>query len=316
MRCDVHAHLCPADVPDFADRFSDAAWPVVTHSDTGSAIERAGAVYRRVDARYWGLPERLRFLDEVAVDVQVVSPLPVLLPYWAPPAEATVVSRWLNEATAAYVARQSDRLIGFGTVAAHDGAGVEAALDQIVELGLAGVEIGSTYGGLELGAPELRPFFHAAAARDLPVLLHPLEGAGLGRLTETATRFSVGVLTDTALAATSLALSGALDDVPDLRLCLSHGGGGFFWTLPRLRGIVDAERAARLARLQARVWVDSASVSVEQLGYLGGLVPSGKILLGSDFPATGNGDPMAALAAVGEPDEATLQRATHEFLRR
>src|SRR5207249_5842925 len=100
---------------------------------------------------YFGEDSRIRFLDQYEIGVQVVSPLPVLLPHWAPPREASEVARWQNEAIADFVAKRPDRLIGLGTVAPQDPSGTLPVLDQVVDLGLAGVEIGTTYGGSELG---------------------------------------------------------------------------------------------------------------------------------------------------------------------
>ena len=116
-------------------------------ADGALVTMRDGRRYRPIDDRYFGADSRIRFLDEHDIDVQIVSPLPVLLPHWAPPRQASEVARWLNGAVADHVAQQPDRLVGLGTVALRDPSSIPAVLDQIVELGLVGVEIGTTYGG-------------------------------------------------------------------------------------------------------------------------------------------------------------------------
>lgn len=304
LRVDVHSHLCPAEIPDFADRFADARWPVVHQRTDGSlVILRDGRPYRPIDDRYFGEDSRIRFLDQHEIDVQVVSPLPVLLPHWAPPQQASEVARWLNAAVADHVAQRPDRLVGLGTIAPHDPASTAAVLDQIVDLGLAGVEIGTTYGGAELGDTPIVEFFAAAAERGIPVLIHPLEGAGMGRMDNELVRFSVGVMSDTSLAAASILLAGVLVDHPELRVCLSHGGGAFFWILPRLErmlaGALGVDRARDLVAAIGRVWVDSASLGVENLTYLEERLGLDQLVIGSDFPAAARMDPGAALRETG-----------------
>jgi aminocarboxymuconate-semialdehyde decarboxylase len=304
LRVDVHAHLCAAEVPDFAEHFGDARWPVVRpQADGALAIMRDGHLYRPIDDRYFGAASRIRFLDAHGIDIQVVSPLPVLLPHWAPPAEATEVARWLNASVAEHVAQRPDRLVGLGTIAPHDPASTSAVLDQIVDLGLAGIEIGTTYGGAELGDGPVVELFAEAAERGIPVLIHPLEGAGMGRLDDALVRFSVGVMSDTSLAAASLLIAGVLVDHPSLRICLSHGGGSFFWILPRLErmlvGAVGADRGRELVAAIERVWVDSASLGVENLDYIEHRIGLDRFVIGSDFPAAAGMDPGAALREAG-----------------
>ena len=142
-------------------------------------------------------------------------------------------------------------------------------------------------------------FFATAAERGVPVLIHPLEGAGMGRLDDELVRFSVGVMSDTSLAAASLLLAGVLVDHPQLRICLSHGGGAVFWILPRLErmlvGSVGVDRARELVAAMQRVWVDSASLGVENLVYLEGRLGLDQLMIGSDFPAAARMDPGGAL---------------------
>ncbi|MGE3448782.1 MAG: amidohydrolase family protein [Microbacteriaceae bacterium] len=321
MRIDVHSHLCPSELPDFAGRFADERWPAVRHGPDGSSLVRNGAVYRRIDDRYWGLGRRLEYLDRHGIDMQVVSPLPVLLPAWAPREQAAQACDWLNEAVAAFVAQRPDRLVGFGTAALHDPSTIESTLRHVRELGLAGVEIGTIYGGLRLGAEEVRAFFTLAAEWDLPVLVHPLEGAPADPHQppiDPAIRFSLGVTTDTALAAASLCLSGTLREAPRARVCLSHGGGSYYWTRPRLRQVIEAARgleAANSAISGDDFWVDTAMVAAGNLRYLADCVDRTRMLIGSDYPATSSLDPLAALAEVGwDDDPAIAHRNASRFL--
>ncbi len=322
MRIDVHSHLCPEEIPDYASAFGDARWPMVVPSRNGTrAIVRSGQVYREIDDRYWGVARRLEYLDRYGIDVQAVSPLPVLLPAWAPAADAAAACSWLNEAVAAFVASRPDRFVGLGTVALHAPDSVEPTLRQVRELGLAGVEIGTVHGGFDLGSDVTRQFFDLAAAWDVAVLVHPLEGAANGdggRMTSPAVRFSVGVTTDTALAASSLMLAGGVDTLP--RLCLAHGGGSYYWTRPRLQQVLATARGADVAAEVFRVdpfWIDTAMVGAANLRYLADCVDRRRVLIGSDYPATAALDPCAALVEVGWHEDADVtHRNAQAFLAR
>lgn len=316
-RIDVHSHLCPIDLPDFASRFGDIDWPVVHHGDDGSLrIMRGGDTYRPIDDHYWRHEPRVEFLDRHGIDRQAVSPLPVLLPYWAPAKEASEVCRWQNEAVARFVGERPDRFVGLGTVALQDPAAATTGLDQIVELGLAGVEIGTTYAAMELGSAAFAAFFASAAERDIPILLHPLEGGGMGRMDDRVVRFSVGVMTDTSIAATTMLLAETLVRQPTLRLCLSHGGGSFFWILPRLRmmleGIHGRQQASAMIDAMTGCWVDTASLGTENLHYLDGMLGIDRMVIGSDYPAAAAVDPCAATDAMGWADHPDINHANAE----
>src|SRR5437879_3697268 len=138
MRIDVHAHLLPADLPDWRARTGDARWPALV----GNRLELAGRPARTVDDGYWSVERRSEVLAGLGIDVQVLSPLPALLPWWAGGGEAREWCRIVNEATAAAVAAGRGRFLGLGIVPLQDPGLAAAELDSIRDLGLVGVEVG------------------------------------------------------------------------------------------------------------------------------------------------------------------------------
>jgi predicted TIM-barrel fold metal-dependent hydrolase len=136
------------------------------------------------------------------------------------------------------------RFIGLGHVPAFD---VEACGFELkrcaVELGFPGVVIASELQGQPLDADGLRPFWRRCADMDLYVYIHPLPRViawpqmyvdDLGRML--GWEFSLMV------AVVRLINSGLFDELPTLRVHVSHFGGGIGRYLPRIRGLQDRER--------------------------------------------------------------------------
>jgi aminocarboxymuconate-semialdehyde decarboxylase len=271
---------------------------VLRQSGDTEAIYVGAQKYREVDGSYWDLDTRLAWMDGYGIERQVVSPLPVLLTYWAPLELARAFCGHQNEAIARFVAAAPDRLVGFGTVPLQDPAAAAEELEHVQSLGLAGVEIGTRAGERELDAPGVIDFFRAAGDLELSVLVHAQEAAGLGRMDDPLVRFGLGVPVDAGIALARLLLSGLTDEIPRLRIAVCHGGGTFFWSLPRLEPMVHRlrgeEASARLRRALASVYVDSASLGTSNIEYLLGLVSPDRLLLGSDYPATMEMSPIAA----------------------
>lgn len=297
---DVHSHAVPVGLSPPAD--TGSPWPRLTRGADGSGVIHCGAsVYRTVGANYWSVPDRLQWLDQMKIDLQVVSPLPVLLTYWSESLAARDYGRSVNEAIASFCAEAPDRLVGFGTVPLQAPRLAIDELRHVLALGLSGVEIGTRAGETEFDDPAVLEFFRAAADLNVPILLHAQEAAGLGRMGHSLVRFGIGVPADTAIAATMLMLSGVLAEVPHLRVCLCHGGGAFFWCLPRLRPMLRAmvpERAESMLANTQKFYVDTAGLGVENVNYLLDLLPAERLILGSDFPATADSDPLRETAGV------------------
>ena len=128
-----------------------------------------------------------------------------------------------------------DRFIGMGTVPLQDMKLAVAEMERAVkELGLRGIQIGSNVNGLNLDDDSLYPFFEAAAEMNVPLFVHPWATLGKERLQRFNTMYTVGMPSETALAAGSIIMSGMLDKLPNLKICFAHGGGSLPYILPRM----------------------------------------------------------------------------------
>lgn len=312
---DLHTHFMPAGLPNFAAETGDARWPhlEIGNGDAGSIV-LGSELFRRVTRPCWDPVARFDDMDRHGVDCQVMSPVPVTLVYWAEPKLALEHARRLNDGLGEAVEASSGRLLGLGTVPLQD---VDLAIGEmeraIREVGLAGLEIGTVVRSAELDHPDLRPFFRAAAGLDVPIFVHPIDGDGATRCHTPMGRFGVGLTTDTALAAMALVFGGVLEDVPDLKVCLSHGGGTFPSVYPRLRlwaaGATDdpAATVGRLDALAGRLTVDSLVFDPGQVPLLVERFGADHIVFGSDYPFIPY--PHAAASLAPPVDAAAIRTA-------
>ena len=306
---DLHAHVFPIGVPDLTAETGDMRWPrlVVNESGESGEIRLGDRVFRAVRQPLWDTAARIAALDRYGVDIQVISPMPVALTYWSDPILALRYARDFNDRVAAEVQASDGRLRGLGTVPLQDPRAAVIEMGRVMDkLRLDGIEIGTLIGGAELDNPELRPFFRAAADSGVPLFVHPVDGGGATRCSSPITDFAIGMHTDTSLAAFALVYGGVLEELPELRVCLSHGGGSFPWTHPRLR-IFDARDDALLDSLVSRLWADTLVFDPAHLPLLVQRFGSDHLVLGSDEPFISHAvhDPAAMLS-----DAVTLDKIT------
>jgi aminocarboxymuconate-semialdehyde decarboxylase len=171
--------------------------------------------------------------------------------------------------------------------------------------------------GTVLHDPKLTPLWTVLAELGVPVLLHPPTCGPSGELPTLGGLGNVyGRLVDNTFAVTELILHGVLDRHPGLRLVLVHGGGFLPYAAGRLDGghRVGEARAGDLERDRPSdylpdLYFDTVTLSARAVAFLAGLVGSGHVLLGSDYPfALGDPDPVGTVRAAGlaEATEAVL----------
>ena len=178
---------------------------------------------------------RIKALDEMKIDMQAISPSPILLFYWEDAAVAAHFSRRQNEAIQDVVKKHPDRFIGFGSVPLQSVAESIAIAREAKSMGLKGLEIGNAVGEKPLDDPSFEPFFQAAQELELLLFVHPLEGGldaddPLSPVLGNVLQFTFR----TTMMVERMILKGMFEKYPNLRLCLSHGGGLLAFNIWRL----------------------------------------------------------------------------------
>ena len=323
---DLHTHVVPERFPEYAGSGANVPWPSMAAAHAcHKHVMISGKVYRTVSDGCWSVPRRIEAMGEMRVARQVISPMPELLSYWLPLADAKVLIRYLNDEIAAMVARAPDRFIGLGAVPLQD---VEAAIREleyvVSTLRFPGIEIASHVNGVSIGDVRFEPFFAAVVRLGAAVFVHALRPAGVERVVGAFPEQAVCFPGDIALAAASMITGGIAARHPELRIAFSHGGGGLSLLLPRLDRAWKAVPKAKESLAESpiayarRFYYDALVFDPASVRFLASAYGASQLVVGSDYPfAMGDPDPVATLEKAGfEPEvfEAITSNNARRFL--
>lgn len=288
---DVHSHVLVPQADEIVAPHQDLTRiAMVRHSnDETRAINRRQEEDRR--AAMTDLDDRLRVLDRMRIDVQLVAPPPPQCYYHIPAEPAVRATRVVNDGIAAFVARRPDRFAGLGTVALHEPSEAASELRRCMgELGLKGVEVLTNVNGEELAASRFEPFWKAAEELGALVMIHPNGFTGGERFSDYYFSNVIGNPLETATALHHLIFSGTLERMPDLKILAVHGGG----FLPAYSGRIDHAWGARKdchaglpkppSHYLRKVYFDSVVFTPHQLEYLVKVYGTDHVLMGTDYP--------------------------------
>jgi aminocarboxymuconate-semialdehyde decarboxylase len=304
---DVHIHYLPRALLSTLlgrDRFPRA------ERRGGSLVLEFGNGYVEHVGEHLAEPEGLReSLRLAGVDIAVVSinqPGVLLLP----PIEAAAVARDANDELLQLVRDSDGAIEGLATLPWQVTDAAVDELERAASMGLKGAMVCSNIAGAPLDAPAFDPTFEAAAARSMPLLLHPTLPADVSTLSEHGLICAAGFLFDTTTAVLRMMFAGTMDRHPTLRILLAHAGS----LLPLLAGRIEREHARgalpvalpaerRPADYLRRLYTDTIAGSPKALELAIDLVGADHVCFGSDFPFNNQAQALdLALSAAGGDD--------------
>lgn len=216
MRIDVFAHGLPP-------RFREAV--------LGEVGDGHDLVNWRALRRLFDVTERLELMDELGIDVQIVTtpspPLEVLFEREI----ACRLAEMANREMAQLVAQHPGRLRGVATVPLADPEwAVQELRHAVTELGLLGPLIYTHVNGRALDQPGLEPFWDEVEKLGVPVWLHPDKPrSSADYADEDDSRYGLFLVLgwpyETSVAMARLVLSGVIARHPNLDIIVHHGGG-------------------------------------------------------------------------------------------
>ena len=280
---DIHAHISPLGMIEAMTRGDDwhgipSAEMLPTHEYTPRTT--------------WTPEQRLREMDELGVDVHVLSTSSFFY-YYERDANAVIpMARECNDYVSQLTVDHPARFAGFATLPMQDVNASIAELERAVnDLGLKGAMIGDHVNGLTYDDPAFLPLWKAAVDLGAVIFIHQ---AGDTVVSPRNDRYylpnTIGNLADRTVTFAAFVFGGVMDACPGLKVCLAHGGGYACYGAGRMdRGWqVRSEARVNLHRPPSsylrNFWYDCLTHSEDALRMLIDTVGIDRVVFGTDWP--------------------------------
>jgi aminocarboxymuconate-semialdehyde decarboxylase len=297
---DIHCHVRSDKAAALVEGHAEVSrWFLETQASPQSqAINRQNGV--RTRAQGSSAEQRIADMDLMGIDIQAISPAPRQTYYGADADLGLQTARILNDEIAEMCGKYPDRFVGLGTIPFQAPDLAIAELDRLHKsLGFRGIEIMTHVAGEDLAEPRFRKIFARCEELGLLIFIHSDGFTEAGRFRDHYFANVIGNPLDSTIAVHHLIFGGVLQDHPNLKIVVAHGGG----YLPAYSGRIDHAAAARpdtCEHLRAmpttylrRLYFDALVYTHHQLQYLVDLYGADHILVGTDYPADmGEIDPI------------------------
>jgi aminocarboxymuconate-semialdehyde decarboxylase len=292
LSIDIHTHILPETWPDLRERYGYGGFIRLEHHKPCCArMMMDDRFFREVEENAWDAEARMKECDHQHVDVQVLSTVPVMFSYWAKPEHTLDLAKILNDHIAGIVNDYPKRFIGLGTLPMQDPDLAIRELKRCLDIGLAGIQIGTHINDWNLDAPEVFEVLQAAETLGAAVFIHPWDMMGKDQMPKYWLPWLVGMPAETARAIASIIFAGVIEKLPNLRLAFAHGGGSFPATIGRIEhgfnvrpDLCAVDNDVNPKNYLGRFYLDSLVHDETMLKYIVDLIGEDKVALGSDYP--------------------------------
>jgi aminocarboxymuconate-semialdehyde decarboxylase len=241
-------------------------------------------------------PDRLRAIDDMGIDVQVLT----MNGFWFYAATdrdlAAKIVKIQDEKMAEWCAAHPDRYVALSSVALQFPDLAAEQLEYAVKkLGARGACVGGHVEGEDISMPKYDPFWAKAQELGVVVFMHPQSAENVIKKDALKGRGDLGNIIgnplETTIFLTRMIFNGTFDRFPGLKICAAHGGGYLPSYLGRtevacqVRDNADcANRKKPSDYLKTQVLVDTIVLSEEGVRHLVAECGSGQVVFGTDMP--------------------------------
>jgi uncharacterized protein len=255
--------------------------------------------------------ERIAAMDAAGIGMQVLS-VPGPGAEIVSGADGISMAREYNDRMARLISGEPERFAAFAHLPMRSPSAAADELERaVVECGLKGALISGIIDGKFLDAPEFAPVLIRAERLDVPLYIHPgvppqgVRAAYYDGLPDEAS-FGLAIAgwgwhAETAVHILRLAISGALDRHPRLKLLIGHMGEGLPTMMERIERVFSAYSSTHLERNVARAIADQVWVSTSGFSsvpaFLAAFMTFGadRLLFSVDYPFGNNAAAVAFL---------------------
>ncbi len=291
MHIDAHCHIYPDEYLEIIEK-EGPRYGVRFFTDEKGArrLDIKGMTHPPLEP-FTSVELRLKTMDEMNLDMNVLSFSSNPGVYWADDGLANELSQAANDAYASIVEKHPDKFHALAALPAQNVSLSVKELERAINaLGLKGGFLGTNVNGRYLDDERFYPLYEAAAEMKVPIIVHPANPAGKEQMKDYHLFNLVGFPTESANSIGRLIFSGLFDRLPDLRFIFLHGGG----TVPYLVGRFahgwkvrpECKKISRppLEYLRSNFYLDMLVFHPPVVRFLVDVMGGERVVLGTDLP--------------------------------
>jgi len=321
-RAQAPGRRLPVTVNDKRVRTIDVHAHCLFHDAVNLMGSEAGGVFvpvRGAENQYIVVAERLRQMDAMAIDMEVLS----INPFWYRKDRdtAAAIVKLQNEKLAELCASQPERFAAFASLALQfPDLAVQQLDDAVKKLGLRGAQIGGSVAGEDFSSPRFHPIWAKAEELGAVLFIHPQSTPELAKRFQGNGWLSntIGNPLDTTIALQHLIFEGTLDRFPGLKILAAHGGGYLGSYAPRSDHACFVSPQGCNPQIQLKkkpteylnqLYFDALVFTPEALRHLVAQVGASQVMLGTDHPIPWEEHPVDhvfATTTLSDRDKAAI----------
>lgn len=291
MHIDVHCHVFPKEYIDLIEKEGDRFGVSLFTDDEGELRVSLKGTPQPPLKPFMEPDVRLAKMEEMGLDMNVLSfsSRPGL--YWADEALGEELAQEANNGYARLIREHPGKFSGLATLPAQDPSRSVKELERAVKtLGLKGGFMGTNVNGRYLDDESFLPIYEAAAGLKVPIIVHPINPAGMAQMRDYHLFNLIGFTTESANSIARLIFSGIFDRLPDLQFIFLHGGGTAPYLIGRfihgweVRPECQKIKRSPIEYMRSHFFFDALVFHPPVVRFLVDLMGSDRVMLGTDLP--------------------------------